>query len=241
MITTYLLRFTSFPIYGVWRFDGALHLNLSQTLSSTSPWALMVSCTIFFGLPGGYPNHGCSQPDPWIFLDPTLRFSLPTLGFSRPDPLVFTATLGVFSAQPLFFSRPGPRVFCGRLSGFSRPAPRSFLGPPLGVFSARPSEFSQPAPRSFLSPFLWVFSAQISVFLAFARLLIGCRCPPLRVYSSHAGLCGCDCPRVVLSSLSTSPGPWFPYLLRPGILRIFIASALSCSPLHGFLWPPFPV
>ena len=178
----------------------------------------MVSCTIFFGLPGGHPNHGCSQPDPWVFLDPTLRFSLPTLGFSRPDPLVFTATLGVFSAQPLFFSRPGPRVFCGRLSGFSRPAPRSFL-----------------------SPFVWVFSAQISIFLAFARLLIGCRCPPLRVYSSHAGLCGCDCSRVVVSSLSTSPGPWFPYLLRPGILRIFIASALSCSPLHGFLWPPFPV
>ena len=58
---------------------------------------------------------------------------------------------------------------------------------------------------------------------------------------SHAGLCGCASPRVV-RPVPTSPGPWFPFFLRPGFLKVFSSPPTSCAhPFHGFLWPPLPV
>ena len=195
------------------------------------------------------------------FLDPTLGFFLartsgflcPNLGFSLPDLRVFLCpTLGFFSARPSGFSRPDPWAFLSPNLGFSRPdlrvllaQPLGFLDPNLWFFSSRPSGFSRPDPLVFLGPTLWFFSARPSgfsqhdlVFLGLAWRLLAGRCPSLRVYSSHACLCGhavrCSSP---CSYLSWAVVP-LPSASRN--YSDFLASDFMCSPLHGFFMASFP-
>ena len=96
--------------------------------------------------------------------------------------------------------------------GFSRPVPRGFLGTTRG--------FSVFFFFGFSSAVAW---SQVSLT---SGLL------------SHVGLCGCACPCVVVRPVTTSPGPWFPYLLHPGCLRDFLSPPTSCAlPFTGFYGP----
>ena len=127
-----------------------------------------------------------------------------------------------FLDPTLWFTRPDPR-------GFSQPDPRGFLSPNLW--------FSRPDPHAFsarTSGFLDRPSGFLSTTLGFSEALLGHRCPSLRVYSSHAGLCGHDCPRVVVRPVPTSPGLWFPYLQRPEFVQIFSPPTSRALPFTDF-------
>ena len=157
---------------------------------------------------------------PIFSADPSV-FSARPSGSSRPVPRGFLSLSLGFSRPTLGFSRPDPRVFPRRTLGV-------FLGLTLGFSRLGPPVFLS-LPRGFLSPTLGISSALLSVFLEFGR-----RCPPLRFSSSHAGLCGHTCPRFVVHTVPTSPGPCFPYLLFPGFLWILSPPPSRAFPLTGF-------
>ena len=173
--------------------------------------------------PMGFFNVGFLEKTHWVQSDRTQSSPPcgPTLWFSRPDPLVFSAQPSGFLGPTLWFSRPDSLVFSARLSGFLGqtlgfpwPDTRVFLARPSGIFG-RPlgflgcsSGFSLPNPPGFLCKTLG-FSVFSGVYLAVAWLQVSLTSGLL----SHAGLCGRACPCIV-RPVPTSPGPWFPYLLR---------------------------
>ena len=176
----------------------------------------------------------------WYFIYSSTHHTLCCIALPSFFRMLRASVLATGRSYALLFGLQVARVFTRNLVFFSRvfsTRPSGFLGLTLGGFLSPNLWFSRPDPHAFsarTSGFSWPPLGVSRHDSWFFRCLLGHRCPSLRVYSSHVGLCGHDCPRIVVRPVPTSPGLWFPYLLRPEFVQIFSPPTSHALPFTDF-------